>query len=321
MTRPPFDPELAVELTTGPASLSPPTITPDLIPLIQQAPARVSLEMLFELFPDVAHEARTIPGPQGAPDIPIDVFRRRDGQRGGPGFLYLHGGGMIAGGALDGVTCAFDLIRERDAVVVTPTYRVAPQNPDPAPIEDCYATLVWMAGAADELGFDETKLLIGGISAGGGLAAGVTLLARDRSGPALAGQVLLCPMLDDRNDTVSARQMAGVGIWDQGSNATGWRAYLGERAGGPAVSIYAAPARATDLSGLPPTFIDVGSAETFRDEAVAYASSIWAAGGDCELHVHAGGFHGFEFIAPTTSIAVHAGQARDAWLRRLMSRS
>ena len=126
-------------------------------------------------------------------------------------------------------------------------------------MEDCYAGLVWTAEHADELGIDPTRLDHRRGSAGGGLAAGVALLARDRGGPALAGQVLIYPMLDDRNDTVSTRQIDGIGVWDRTSNVTGWSALLGDRRATDDVSIYAAPARATDLSGLPPAFIDCGS--------------------------------------------------------------
>jgi acetyl esterase/lipase len=146
----------------------------------------------------------------------------------------------------------------------------------------------------DELGIDPSRLIIAGASAGGGLAAGTTLLARDRRGPALMGSLLMCPMIDDRNLTPSSHQIDGVGVWDRGSNEMGWRALLGERRGTESVSIYASPSRATDLSGLPPTFIDVASAEVFRDEAVAYASRIWADGGIAELHVVPGGYHGLD---------------------------
>ena len=160
---------------------------------------------------------------------------------------------------------------------------------------------------------------IAGASAGGGLAAAVTLLARDRGGPALIGQLLMCPMLDDRNDTVSARQMAGLGVWDSTSNETGWTALLGDARGGPDVSPYGAPARATDLSGLPPTFIDVGSAETFRDEDVTYASRIWQAGGVAELHVWPGGYHGYFLFAPHAQVSQETLAARVQWLRRLLA--
>ena len=131
--------------------------------------------------------------------------------------------------------------------------------------------------------------------------------------------MLICPMLDDRSDSASAHQMAGRGSWDRVANETGWSAYLGpERT---AVPPYAAPARAADLSGLPPTFVDVGSAETFRDEDVDYAHRIWAAGGDAELHVWPGGVHGFDALAPDAAIAREAREARARWLRRLLARS
>ena len=163
------------------------------------------------------------------------------------------------------------------------------------------------------------RLIVGGASAGGGLAAAVALLARDRGGPRLRGQLLLCPMLDDRNDTPSSHQMAGLGIWDRGANEVGWTALLGDARGGPDVSPYAAPARATDLSGLPPAFIDVGSAETFRDEDVAYATRIWQAGGDAELHVWPGGFHGFTGMVPDAALSKAAVAAQLTWLRRLLA--
>lgn len=143
------------------------------------------------------------------------------------------------------------------------------------------------------------------------------MLARDRDGPAILAQLLLSPMLDDRNDSPSARQMRGVGIWDSSSNETGWNALLGDGVrGGPDVSPYAAPSRAADLSGLPPTFVDVGSAETFRDEDVAYASRMWQAGGPVELHVWPGGFHRFDVVVPQAVLSRDAIAARTAWLGR-----
>jgi acetyl esterase/lipase len=198
-------------------------------------------------------------------------------------------------------------------------YRLAPEHPHPAPVEDSYAGLVWTAEHAAELDVDPQRVIIVGGSAGGGLSAAVALLARDRGGPALLGQMLVCPMLDDRNDTPSAFQMAGLDIWDQSSNQMGWTALLGAQRGGPDVSPYAAPARATDLSDLPPAFIDVGSAETFRDEDVAYAVRLWQAGGRAELHVWPGGFHGFDGFAPQAPVSRDAKEARLRWLRRLLA--
>ena len=143
-------------------------------------------------------------------------------------------------------------------------------------------------------------------------------LARDRGGPALIGQFLMCPMLDDRNETVSSHQYVGTGVWDRGSNDPGWTVLLGDRRGTADVSIYASPARATDLSGLPPAFIDVGSAEVFRAEDVAYATQIWADGGVAELHVWPGGFHGFQLMGEDATVARQAVEAHRDRFDRLL---
>ncbi len=179
-----------------------------------------------------------------------------------------------------------------------------------------------MSEHAPELNIDPERIVLGGASAGGGLAAAVSLMARDRTGPAILAQLLLSPMLDDRNDSPSARQMRGLGIWDSSSNETGWNALLGDGVrGGPDVSAYAAPSRAADLSGLPSAFVDVGSAETFRDEDVTYASRMWQAGCDVELHVWPGGFHGFDVVVPDAVLSRDAVAARSAWLRRQLGRT
>ena len=191
-------------------------------------------------------------------------------------------------------------------------YRLAPEFPDPTPVEDCYAALVWFHRSAQSLGVDPDRILIRGGSAGGGLAAGTAFLARDRGGPvSISGQLLVCPMLDDRNDSLSARQFTDSLFWDARENTLGWTALLGERRGTEDVSIYAAPARAQDLGHLPPAFVDVGSAEVFRDEAVRFAGALWAAGGDVELHVWAGGVHGFDGLAPEAALSRAAVQARE----------
>ncbi|GAB6898320.1 alpha/beta hydrolase [Kineosporia succinea] len=251
------------------------------------------------------------------PDLGISLLIIRPVRAQAPtGALYwIHGGGMFAGDNRSGVVGeALVAAREFNLAVVSVEYRLAPEHPHPAPVEDCYAGLVWTAGHAAELNIDAGRIICAGGSAGGGLAAAVTLLARDRGGPALLGQMLLCPMLDDRNDTVSARQVTDTGTWTRSSNETGWTALLGSGEADP----YAAPARATDLSGLPPAYIDVGSSEVFRDEDVAYASAIWAAGGAAELHVWSGGFHGYAVLAPGTRVARDTVAARHAWLRRVL---
>lgn len=268
-----------------------------------------------------------VPGAPGGPDITL-VSARPAGLTGPlPLLYYLHGGGMIMGNAWSVLP---RLLREwalpLGLAVVSVEYRLAPQAQYPAPLEDCYAGFLWAAehaagGAAAGPGIDPDRIIVGGKSAGGGLAAALALLARDRGGPTPIGQLLLCPMLDDRNDTCSSRQMAGIDTWDRTSNATAWRALLGDRYGSADLPPYAAPARATDLSGLPPAYLDVGSAETFRDETVAYADAIWRAGGQAELHVWPGACHGFDTWAPRAAVSQDARHARTRWLGRLLAQA
>lgn len=253
-------------------------------------------------------------------EILVSVIRKRGHTSPGPGIYCIHGGGMVMGNRFAGMQPAVKWAIEHEAVCITVEYRLAPEHPAPAGVEDCYAGLCWMAREAKTLGIDPESLVIFGGSGGGGLAAGTTLLARDRGGPALRGQLLQCPMIDDRDETGSTKRHDGVGVWDRTSNRTAWEAILGDRRGGEAVDPASAPARATDLSGLPPTFIDVGSEEVFRDEAVDFARGMWAAGGTCELHVWGGAFHGFYDIAPQADISVACLAARDAWLTRLLTR-
>jgi acetyl esterase/lipase len=266
-------------------------------------------------------EERQIPGRAGGSKIGVLIGRPANLTAPAPGIVYFHGGGMIMGNNRTGIDGPFDLVAQLGVVVVSVEYGLAPEHPDPAPIEDCYAGLAWTALHGDELRIDADCLLVLGANAGGGLAAGATLLARDRDGPKVAGQVLMCPMLDDRNETPSSFELQGMGIWDRESNITGWTALLGDKRGGPDVSPYAAPARATDLSGLPATFIDVGSVDTLRDEVIDFAVRMWRAEGAAELHVWPGGFHGFYDIVPDASISRMAHSVRIAWIRRQLDRA
>lgn len=264
---------------------------------------------------------RIVPGPAGAADVPLLICRPVSAATTtGAAVYWMHPGGMIIGDNRTGLDLMLDLAEPLGLVVISVEYRLAPENPHPAPVEDCYAGLRWIAEHAAELGVDPGRVIVAGGSAGAGLAAAVTMLARERGGPAPVAQMLFSPMLDDRNDTPSSLQMAGLGIWDHQMNAVGWQALLGDAAGGPDVSPFAAPARATDLAGLPAAYIDVGSAETFRDEAVQYATRLWRCGGHAELHVWAGGFHGFERSAPDAAISKDAHAAKARWLRRTLAR-
>lgn len=315
--QPPFDVELGAVLTVL-AGQVPSTLPREALPSLRANPYPSPPIDQTLRNRNIVHEERLVPGPAGEPDITLSIFTRKDHVPGGPGIYNIHGGGMIQGDRFLGVEQILDYVEEFDAVAVSVEYRLAPEHPDPAPVSDCYAGLIYFAEHADELGFDADRILIIGGSAGGGLTADTTLMARDKGGPALFAQVIMCGMLDDRNETFSSHQIDGVGVWDRTSNDTGWYALLGERLHTDEVSIYAAPGRATDLAGLPQTYMDAGSAEVFRDEVVAYASKIWAAGGICELHIWAGGFHGFDGLAPHAAVSRASVETRHNWIRRVL---
>jgi len=258
-----------------------------------------------------------IPGPVGAPDIPTLVLRPAGVPGPHPCIYFLHGSGMVMPGnrtmlGMEHLSWVADL----GAVFISIDYRVAPENPHPAPVEDGFAGLVWTAEHAKELGIDSSRLILAGTSGGGGVAAATGLLNRDRQGPTLSHQVLICPMLDDREITVSSK-FEGI-VWDRPSNLAGWTALLGNDCGGPNVSMYAAPARATDLSGLPSTYLDTGSAEVFRDEIIDYGARLAQAGVALELHVWSGAMHGSERMAPEAEVTKAAIAARISFLRRAM---
>jgi len=268
----------------------------------------------------VTVEDRLVPGPEGAPEVLVTIVRPEGGVRTPAGIYGIHGGGMVLGTRAGAMDLILPYVVAHGCIGVTVEYRLAPEHPHPAPVEDCYAGLKWMAEHADELGIDPERILVTGASAGGGLSAGTALLARDRGFPKLAGQGLICPMIDDRNATLSSRQHQDVGVWPGSFNETGWDALVGaENRGTDRVSPYAAPTRMQDLSGLAPAFIEVGAAEVFRDESVDYATRIWATGGQAELHVWAGGFHGFDMYAPESELARAALDSRDSWLRRVFA--
>ncbi|MFE2756363.1 alpha/beta hydrolase [Actinosynnema sp. NPDC059335] len=314
LPRPPLDPELAAGLALIPDQVTPRTL--ETLPAVRQAVT--PLEAVVGDRPIEVTE-HTVTSYDGA-EIIVTVFRREGHSDAAvPGVYHIHGGGMITGNRFRGAQWFVPWIEEFDVVAATVEYRLAPENPDPTPVEDCYAGLEWFTRNAAEFGFDPDRVLVMGGSAGGGLAAGVTLLARDRGGPGIAWQFLSCPMLDDRDQTVSTRQIVDGVPWARDSNRFGWQSLLGERYGTDDVSVYAAPARATDLSGLPPTYLDVGDAEVFRDEVVAFASKLWEAGINCELHVWAGGFHGFGMIY-SAQVSVQAAQAGNDWISRQFSR-
>lgn len=223
----------------------------------------------------------------------------------GSAALYLHGGGMIFGlrelGRLYD-SAARGYVAASGVPILVVDYRVAPEFPHPVPVEDCYAALVWLRRHADELGVDAARIAVMGDSAGGGLAAAVCLLNRDRGGPPIAQQLLIYPMLDDRTPAADPA-IAPLLTWTYDDNVTGWSALLGENAGRADVDAYAAPARATDLSGLPPAYIDVGDLDLFRGEDIAYATRLVDAGVPTELHLYPGCPHAFEGLAPDAEVS------------------
>jgi acetyl esterase/lipase len=317
---PPFDPEVLPTLEKL-RSLYPP-FTAETLPEIRAlVPGGFPGLPAFDLTlgGEVATKRVTVPASDVVPELKLLVLSPKSGTGPWPAIYHTHGGGMITGSAERGVEELLELVADIGIVVVSPEYRLAPENPDPAPIDDCYTGLVWTARHAAELGIDADRIMIFGGSAGGGLAAGTALLARDRGFPVLTHQVLSSPMLDDRCLTPSSRELDGEGMWDRNDNSFGWTALLGDRRGGPDVSIYSAPGRATDLSGLPRTYVDCGSVETFRDEAIDYAQRLSQAGVSVDLHIWGGGFHGFDLMALDTRIAFLAGATRREFVVRALT--
>ncbi|WP_438306675.1 alpha/beta hydrolase (plasmid) [Streptomyces sp. HUAS TT11] len=252
--------------------------------------------------------------------IPLSVFSPAGVDRSAqaPCIYWMHGGGMVMGDRFSQIDIPLEWLSRFGAVVVSVDYRLAPEFAGTTLVDDCYQGLLWVAEHADDLGIDPARIVVAGASAGGGLTAGVALKARDRGGPRLHSQVLIGPMLDHRNNTTSSRQYSGDPyVWTRNMNEFGWRAVL-DGLPSDEVPSYVSPSLADDLSRLPTTYIDTGSAEVFRDEISDYATRIWAAGGQAELHVWAGGFHGFDALFPQAQISAAARRTRTEWLARVL---
>ena len=237
------------------------------------------------------------------PDILVRIYRPQGQTETIPGLLWIHGGGYVLGSVdQDDLRC-LGLAKSINCVVASVEYRLAPETPHPGPLHDCYSALKWFKENALDLGVDEERIAIGGASAGGGLAAGLALFARDQNEVAVAYQLLIYPMIDDKNISQVDEGMEDTLVWSRGSNLIGWRSLLGQDPGGQDVSIYAAASRAQDLTGLPPTYICVGDIDLFAEEDIEYASRLIASGIPTELHVYPGGYHGFDGLAPEAALS------------------
>jgi acetyl esterase/lipase len=254
----------------------------------------------------------------GDPEVPVRVHRPKDAVDSLPCLYSMHGGGYVIGNNSMDDPMFDDLCPTLGLVGVSVDYRLAPDTPYPGPLEDCYRGLKWTYDNAEELGIDPTCIGVGGISAGGGLAAALALLARDRGEVQVAFQLLDCPMIDDRQITLSSQQ-DGLPVWSRESNRFGWRAYLGDLYGTDNVPDTAAPGRARDLSGLPPAFVSVGSVDGFLDEDVDYAIRLNRAGVPAELHVYPGACHGYQ-IAQSCEITRQSRRDVKDWLARQLPR-
>lgn len=239
---------------------------------------------------------RLISSPQG--EVPVVIYQRPSASM-RPALLWIHGGGYILGTAED--ERARLIAESLDCVVVSVDYRLAPEHPFPAGPEDCHAALLWMTENAAELDIDPERMAIGGASAGGGMAAGVALMNRDRKGPALCMQLLLYPMIDNLHATPSGR-FVNHPVWNRQTSFNAWEMYLDGTPGSDA-SPYAAASRADDLRGLPPAYICVGSEDLFRDEDIDYARRLIAADVPCELAVFPGLYHGGDIFVPEARIS------------------
>lgn len=262
-------------------------------------------------YPDLTVSVHTYSGPGG--DLSLRLYRPNDAASPGPGLIYIHGGGMIMGD-LDSQD---ENMREAATALGIPIasidYRKAPEHPYPAAPEDCYAGVCWVFEHATDLGMDTSNIGLMGASAGGGLALAVALMLRDRGGPALNYLLPIYPMIDDRHATASSHEVIDIGIWDRAGSIEAWGLYLA----GAEADAYAAPARAEDLSGLPPSYIDVGDLDLFRDEDITLAQRLSAAGVPVEFHLWTGAYHASELFAPKARLSQQIWNTRYQAIRRM----
>jgi acetyl esterase/lipase len=266
-------------------------------------------------------EDRMIPGWEGDPEVSVRVYRPKavaaEPGTTVPGILQIHGGGFIVGSVEAEHAGAVLMAANLGAVLVSVEYRLAPEHPYPAGLHDCYAALSFLHAEAGALGVDDERIALTGASAGGGLAAATALLARDRGGPPVCFQMLHIPELDDRLETPSMQKFVDSPLWNRPLAVKSWQFYLGDLSGKDDVPIYAAPARATDLAGLPPAYVSTAENDPLRDEGIAYASAMLQAGVSVELHQFPGTFHGSALVAGA-AVSRRAAQEASVVLRRAL---
>ncbi|PKW15464.1 alpha/beta hydrolase [Saccharopolyspora spinosa] len=254
-----------------------------------------------------------------APDVPIRLLTPEGAAAPLPVLVAIHGGGFVLGTAQEYEYFCLEVVRELGIAVANVEYRLAPETPFPGPLEDCYAALKYVYTNSDELGLDPSRIAVGGSSAGGGLAAGTILKARDTGEVPVVFQYLISPAIDDRLATPSMTEFVDTPVVNRRTGVLAWQNYLGADYAGPddpRVSIYAAPGRATDLTGLPPTYIVAMELDPLRDENIEYALRLLRAGVSVELHSHPGTFHGSMELAPSAASSVRAQREVIDALRR-----
>jgi acetyl esterase/lipase len=300
------DPELRSLLQTFPAF----TCSNETLPAIRAALTQLSPAAPL---PEGAlqPEERLIPGPAGAPNVRVLIWKPASPTGSLPAIFHIHGGGYVLGTPEMMAPEHRELVSKLNCVIVSVDYRLAPEAHHPSPIEDCYAALKWTYEHATGLGVDRRRIGVSGESAGGGLAAALAQLARDRGEVPLAFQHLIYPMIDDRTCTIAdPHPHTGRYVWTAEGNLFGWSALLGHAPGRADIAPYAAAARANDLEGLPPTYLAVGALDLFLDEDLDYALRLTRAGVPVELHVYPGAYHGFQ-AAREARVTVNA--QRDSW--------
>ncbi|KAJ5895442.1 alpha/beta hydrolase fold-3 domain-containing protein [Penicillium taxi] len=318
--KPAIDHELAAFLAATPAT-NDAEITPETIPILREFYTQVTLESITA-GRSIKHEQHTVPVPGG--EIILSVLKPAEVNEPTPAIYYIHGGGTFMGNRFSSIPLVDRWIEKLGVTIITVEYRLTPEHQYPIPFEDCYTGFKWVGEHLTELGIDGSRLMTAGHSAGANFALAVALRARDENGPKICGQLLMCPMLDHRNETTSVKQFFTGASWTGKLNAKGWEMYLGDhgKGEGAKVDILASPgiAEAADYVGLPTTFVDVGAAEPFRDECITFVSKLAQVGVPTEFHIWPGAFHAFDEFCPTAAVSKRSIETREGWATSVLSK-